>query len=45
MAHIGNGVIILMHAGSQVESATLDDLMTKIEQMKFQMVTITQVAS
>ena len=45
MARIGNGVIILMHAGSQVESATLDDLMTKIEQMKFQMVTITQVAS
>ena len=44
MAHIGNGVIILMHAGSQVESATLDELMTKIEQMKYQMVTVTQVA-
>jgi peptidoglycan-N-acetylmuramic acid deacetylase len=44
MAHIGNGVIILMHAGSQVESATLDELMTKIEQMKYQMGTVTQVA-
>lgn len=33
MAHIGNGVIILMYAGSQVESDTLDELMTKIEQM------------
>ena len=44
MAHIGNGVIILMHAGSQVESATLDELMTKIEQMKYQMVSVTQVA-
>ena len=44
MAHIGNGVIILMHAGSQVESDTLDELMTKIEQMKYQMVTVTQVA-
>jgi peptidoglycan/xylan/chitin deacetylase (PgdA/CDA1 family) len=44
LAHIGNGVIILMHAGSQVESAMLDELMTKIEQMKYQMVTVTQVA-
>jgi hypothetical protein len=44
MAHIGNGVIILMNAGSQVESDTLDELMTKIEQMKYQMVTVTQVA-
>ncbi len=44
MAHIANGVIILMHAGSQVESATLDELMTKIEQMKYQMGTVTQVA-
>ncbi|MGE5694703.1 MAG: polysaccharide deacetylase family protein, partial [Candidatus Sericytochromatia bacterium] len=44
MAHIDNGVIILMHAGSQVESATLDELMTKIEQMNYQMVTVTQVA-
>ena len=44
MAHIGNGVIILMYAGSQVESDTLDELMTKIEQMKYQMVTVTQVA-
>jgi peptidoglycan/xylan/chitin deacetylase (PgdA/CDA1 family) len=43
MAHIGNSVIILMHAGSQVEADTLDELMTKIEQMKYQMVTVTQV--
>ena len=43
MAHIGNGVIVLMHAGSQVESDTLDELITKIEQMKYQMVTVTQV--
>jgi peptidoglycan/xylan/chitin deacetylase (PgdA/CDA1 family) len=43
LAHIGNGVIILMHAGSQVESDTLDELMTKIEQMKYQMGTVTQV--
>ena len=43
MANIKNGVIILMHAGSQVESETLDGLMTKIEQMGYQMVTVTQV--
>ena len=41
--NIKNGAIILMHAGSQVESETLDGLMTKIEQMGYQMVTVTQV--
>jgi peptidoglycan/xylan/chitin deacetylase (PgdA/CDA1 family) len=40
---IKNGTIILMHAGSQVESETLDGLMTKIEQRGYQMVTVTQV--
>jgi peptidoglycan/xylan/chitin deacetylase (PgdA/CDA1 family) len=45
MAQIGNGVIVLMHAGSQAESDTLDELITKIEQMKYQMVTVTQVIS
>jgi len=39
MDKIKNGAIMLMHAGSQVESETLDGLMTKIEQM----VTLTQV--
>ena len=43
MTNIKNGAIILMHAGSQVESETLDGLMTKIEQMGYQMVTVTQV--
>lgn len=43
MDHITNGAIILMHAGSQVESETLDGLMTKIEQMGYQPVTVTQV--
>jgi peptidoglycan/xylan/chitin deacetylase (PgdA/CDA1 family) len=43
MAHISNGVVILMHAGSKAESETLDGLMTKIEQMKYQMVSVTQV--
>ncbi len=43
LTNIKNGVIILMHAGSQVESETLDGLMTKIEQMRYQMVTVTQV--
>jgi delta-lactam-biosynthetic de-N-acetylase len=42
MDHITNGAIILMHAGSQVESETLDGLMTKIEQMGYQLVTVTQ---
>ena len=43
MGNIKYGAIILMHAGSQVESDTLDGLMTKIEQMGYQMVTVTQV--
>jgi peptidoglycan-N-acetylglucosamine deacetylase len=43
MTNIKNGAIILMHAGSQVESETLDELMTKIEQMGYQTVTVTQV--
>jgi peptidoglycan-N-acetylglucosamine deacetylase len=43
MTNIKNGAIMLMHAGSQVESETLDGLMTKIEQMGYQMVTVTQV--
>ncbi len=43
MTNIKNGAIILMHAGSQVESETLDGLMTKIEQMGYQTVTVTQV--
>lgn len=43
MNHLQNGAIILMHAGSQVESETLDGLMTKLEQMGYQMITVTQV--
>ncbi len=43
MAHINNGAIMLMHAGSEAESETLDGLMTKIEQMNYQMVTVTQL--
>jgi peptidoglycan/xylan/chitin deacetylase (PgdA/CDA1 family) len=43
MDNINNGAIILMHAGSQVESETLDALMTKLEQRGYQMVTVTQV--
>ena len=43
MGNIKNGAIVLMHAGSQVESETLDGLMTKIEQMEYQMVPLTQV--
>lgn len=43
MGHINNGAIVLMHAGSQVESETLDRLMTKIEQANYQMVTLTQL--
>lgn len=39
MDHLKNGAIILMLAGSQGESETLDGLMTKIEQM----VTVTQL--
>jgi peptidoglycan/xylan/chitin deacetylase (PgdA/CDA1 family) len=43
MDHLSNGVIILMHAGSQVESQTLDGLMTKIEQAGYQIVSLTAV--
>ena len=43
MGSIKNGAIILMHAGSQVEAETLDGLMTRIEQMGYRMVTVTQV--
>lgn len=43
MDTITGGAIILMHAGSQVESETLDGLMTKIEQRGYKMVTVTQV--
>lgn len=43
MDHLSNGVIILMHAGSQVESETLDGLMTKIELAGYQIVTLSQV--
>jgi peptidoglycan/xylan/chitin deacetylase (PgdA/CDA1 family) len=43
MDGLRNGVIILMHAGSDVEAQTLDGLMTKIEQQGYQMVTITEV--
>ncbi len=43
MDHLGNGVIVLMHAGSQVESETLDGLITKIEQAGYQIVTLGQV--
>lgn len=43
MNNLQNGVIVLMHAGSQVESETLDGLMTRIEQQGYQMVTVTEV--
>jgi peptidoglycan/xylan/chitin deacetylase (PgdA/CDA1 family) len=43
MANIKNGLIVLMHAGSHVEAETLDGLMTKMGQMQYQMVTLTQV--
>jgi peptidoglycan/xylan/chitin deacetylase (PgdA/CDA1 family) len=43
MGNIKNGAIVLMHAGSQIESETLGGLMTRIEQMGYQMVTVTQV--
>ncbi len=43
MSRINNGVIVLMHAGSQVESETLDGLMTKIEQANYQMVTVAEL--
>jgi hypothetical protein len=40
MDHLANSVIVLMHAGSQVESQTLDGLMTKIEQAGYKIVTL-----
>lgn len=43
MGRLGNGVIVLMHAGSQVESETLDGLIPKIEQAGYQIVAVTQV--
>ena len=43
IANIKNGAIFLMHAGSHAESQSLDGLMTKIEQMNYQMVTVTEV--
>ncbi len=43
MNNIRNGAIILMHAGSQVESETLDGLMTKIEQQGYQIVSVSEV--
>lgn len=43
MNHLSNGTLVLMHAGSQVESETLDGLMTKIEQKGFQIVSVSQV--
>jgi peptidoglycan/xylan/chitin deacetylase (PgdA/CDA1 family) len=43
MSGLRNGVIVLMHAGSDVEAQTLDGLMTKIEQQGYQMVTVTEV--
>lgn len=43
MDNLRNGDIILMHAGSQVESETLDGLMTRIEQQGYQIVTVTEV--
>lgn len=43
MDNLRNGVIVLMHAGSDIESKTLDDLMTKIEARGYEMVTITEV--
>ncbi len=43
MDNLRNGVIVLMHAGSDVEARTLDGLMTKIEAMGYEMVTVTEV--
>lgn len=45
MNHLGNGVIVLMHAGSQVESETLDKLIIKIEQAGYQIVRLSQIVS
>jgi len=43
MDGLRDGIIVLMHAGSDVEAQTLDGLMTKIEQQGYQMVTVTEV--
>lgn len=43
MNHLGNGIIVFMHAGSQVESETLDGLIPKMEQAGYQIVTLSQV--
>lgn len=43
MDNLRNGVIALMHAGSDVEAKTLDGLMTKIEAQGYEMVTVTEV--
>lgn len=43
MNNLGNGVIVLMHAGSTVEAQTLDGLITKIEQRGYQIVSLSQL--
>jgi peptidoglycan-N-acetylglucosamine deacetylase len=43
MDNLANGVIVLMHAGSDVEAQTLDGLMTKIEANGYEMVTVSEV--
>jgi hypothetical protein len=43
MDNLANGVIVLMHAGSDVEAQTLDGLMTKIEAKGYEMVTVSEV--
>ncbi len=43
MDNLRNGVIVLMHAGSDIESKTLDGLMTQIEAKGYAMVTVSEV--
>jgi peptidoglycan/xylan/chitin deacetylase (PgdA/CDA1 family) len=43
MNNLGNGAIILMHAGSNVEADTLDSLIPRIQQQGYQIVTVTEV--
>jgi peptidoglycan/xylan/chitin deacetylase (PgdA/CDA1 family) len=43
MDNLRNGVIVLMHAGSDIESKTLDGLMTQIEQKGYEMVTVSEL--
>lgn len=43
LSNLSNGVIVLMHAGSTVEAQTLDDLISKIMQQGYQIVTLTQL--